>query len=103
MLQKIEDWRKPDDFLAKHKGTAFSLLSTIYQSKLQLNHTFGYMEKYPRGRRGSPAKGVGRVTVARVQIPLSPPHKNRYPLRIAVFCACGERKRDLNTKGADAV
>ena len=34
------------------------------------------MEKYPRGRRGSPAKGVGRVTVARVQIPLSPPNKN---------------------------
>ena len=30
-------------------------------------------EKYPRGRRGSPAKGVVRETVARVQIPLSPP------------------------------
>ena len=29
------------------------------------------MEKYPRGRRGSPAKGVVRDTVARVQIPLS--------------------------------
>ncbi len=34
------------------------------------------MEKYPRGRRGSPAKGVVRVTVARVQIPLSPPEAN---------------------------
>ena len=31
------------------------------------------MEKYPRGRRGSPAKGVVRETVARVQIPPSPP------------------------------
>lgn len=31
------------------------------------------MEKYPSGRRGSPAKGVGRETVARVQIPPSPP------------------------------
>ena len=30
------------------------------------------MEKYSRGRRGAPAKGVGRVTGARVQIPLSP-------------------------------
>ena len=30
------------------------------------------MEKYPSGRRGSPAKGVVRVTAARVQIPASP-------------------------------
>ena len=29
-------------------------------------------EKYSRGWRGAPAKGVGRVTGARVQIPLSP-------------------------------
>ena len=31
------------------------------------------MEKYPSGRRGSPAKGVGCVSAARVQIPASPP------------------------------
>ena len=31
-------------------------------------------EKYSRGRRGAPAKGVGRATGARVQIPLSPLH-----------------------------
>ncbi len=31
------------------------------------------MEKYSRGRRGAPAKGVGRETGARVQIPPSPP------------------------------
>ena len=37
------------------------------------------MEKYPRGRRGSPAKGVGRDTVARVQIPASPPDLPRIP------------------------
>ena len=29
-------------------------------------------EKYSRGRRGAPAKGIGRVTGARVRIPLSP-------------------------------
>ena len=29
--------------------------------------------KYSRGRRGAPAKGVGRVSGARVQIPPSPP------------------------------
>lgn len=32
---------------------------------------FRVMEKYSSGRRGAPAKGVGRVTVARVQIPPS--------------------------------
>ena len=31
------------------------------------------MEKYPSGRRGSPAKGVVSVMAARVQIPASPP------------------------------
>ena len=30
------------------------------------------MEKYSRGRRGAPAKGIGRETGARVQIPPSP-------------------------------
>ena len=30
------------------------------------------MEKYPSGRRGSPAKGVGLLKGARVQIPASP-------------------------------
>ena len=29
-------------------------------------------EKYSSGRRGAPAKGIGRVTGARVRIPLSP-------------------------------
>ena len=32
-----------------------------------------YTEKYSRGRRGAPAKGVGRATGARVQISPSPP------------------------------
>ena len=34
------------------------------------------MEKYPRGRRGSPAKGVVCESAARVQIPASPPSKD---------------------------
>ena len=33
-------------------------------------------EKYSRGRRGAPAKGVGRATGARVQISPSPPSKS---------------------------
>ena len=45
------------------------------------------MEKYSRGRRGSPAKGVGRETGARVQIPPSPPEKNCLHLyRCEFFC-----------------
>ena len=38
----------------------------FYTDKIQ------YPEKYSRGWRGAPAKGVGRATGARVQIPLSP-------------------------------
>ena len=44
-------------------------------SNPSLSASFLDMEKYPRGRRGSPAKGVGRVTGARVQIPASPHEK----------------------------
>ena len=36
------------------------------------NMCFSTEEKYSRGRRGAPAKGIGRVTGARVQIPPSP-------------------------------
>ena len=39
------------------------------------------MQKYPSGRRGSPAKGVGRETVARVQIPPSAPKS--YPWNLS--------------------
>ena len=38
------------------------------------------LEMYSRGRRGAPAKGVGRETVARVQIPPSPPKKSLYAI-----------------------
>ena len=46
----------------------------VYQ---RTNYIFGRdissdTEKYSSGRRGAPAKGIGRVTGARVQIPLSP-------------------------------
>ena len=47
------------------------------------------MEKYSRGRRGAPAKGVGRATGARVQIPLSPfssqCQKQKCPADASVF------------------
>ena len=48
------------------------------------------MEKYSRGRRGAPAKGVGRVTGAKVQILSSPPRKKalillRNPVKSRLF------------------
>jgi hypothetical protein len=39
------------------------------------------MGKYSSGLRGAPAKGIGRVSGARVQIPPSPPY---WPLGQAV-------------------
>ena len=36
------------------------------------------LEKYSSGRRGAPAKGIGRETGARVQIPPSPLFKNKF-------------------------
>ena len=49
-------------------------------SKQSSEYTF-YSEWYPRGRRGSPAKGVGRETVARVQISLTPPKEPHQSVR----------------------
>ena len=58
------------------------------------------LEKYPRGRRGSPAKGVGRETGARVQIPPSPPRIRAHPIGWALILSlekfdpnAGYRKR----------
>ena len=53
---------------------------------LILVEAFGPMEKYSRGRRGAPAKGVGRATGARVQIPPSPFFSN---------VRCGKEFSDL--------
>ena len=45
----------------------------LYESA-EKKHALGSMRKYSRGRRGAPAKGIGRETGARVQIPLSSPY-----------------------------
>ncbi len=49
----------------------------VYNQIAKLNDTSANTEKYSRGRRGAPAKGVGWATAARVQIPLSPPKNPR--------------------------
>ena len=74
---------------------------------LSLSHLTD-MEKYPRGRRGSPAKGVVRETVARVQIPLSPPlgnntnSENEFVLFFSVdyFGIVAKRKESIYSKNA---
>ena len=48
------------------------------------NFKFAHLENYSRGRRGAPAKGVGWVTAARVQIPHSPPGKR--DIARCLFC-----------------
>ena len=58
-----------------------------HQPKAKLNKRiilFAHLENYSRGRRGAPAKGVGWVTAARVQIPHSPPGKGL--LKSSPFC-----------------
>ena len=48
----------------------FSIITLALQCEIAME--MWNQEKYSRGWRGAPAKGVGRVTGARVQIPLSP-------------------------------
>lgn len=43
------------------------------------------MEDYSSGWRGAPAKGVGRVTGARVQIPDPPPKTSNVLLGVFLF------------------
>ena len=56
--------------VARHRGFE-SLSLRHFPSLISAQHRL--MEKYPRGRRGSPAKGVVSEMAARVQIPASPP------------------------------
>ena len=70
-----------------HLTGKFSANNEKYDSIVQI------MEKYSRGWRGAPAKGVGRLRGARVQIPLSPScfllwyiqYFNKYFLKILNF------------------
>ena len=74
-----------------------------HQPKAKLNKRiilFAHLENYSRGRRGAPAKGVGWVTAARVQIPHSPPGKGQSkdcPFRIFTSF----KMRDLNPTGTN--
>ena len=61
-------------------GSNPTLSAISTPTKRKLNKTdilFAHLENYSRGRRGAPAKGVGWVTAARVQIPHSPPGKGQ--------------------------
>ena len=52
------------------KRTVFSRINNASRKDVILYRK--YLEKYSSGRRGAPAKGIGRETGARVRIPLSP-------------------------------
>ena len=63
---------EPDDPECIHTvDEAIEYINKILQSTF-LFIKYSDLEKYSRGRRGAPAKGIGRVTGARVQIPPSP-------------------------------
>ena len=67
-----------------------------------------YLQKYPSGRRGSPAKGVGRETVARVQIPPSAPkrteidEKSLISVLFFVFCNFKSKMKKCAPAGGKA-
>lgn len=63
-----------------------------------IDHECERTQKYPSGSRGSPAKGVVRETVARVQIPPSAPYRARRLEKTAGFLfieSCGKRGSEL--------
>ena len=84
----------------------FLCIITLASSKgthSYLTEAIRIVEKYSRGRRGAPAKGVGRATGARVQIPLSPfssqSHKSEVPAGTSDFLCYGLWKgKIMNTK-----
>ena len=58
-------------FVDKHNPLYYNKPCVVKRKYIQ-NEKVRTLEKYSRGRRGAPAKGVGRATGARVQIPPSP-------------------------------
>ena len=59
------------------------------QEALIETHKLNNVERYSRGRRGAPAKGVVLEIAARVRIPLSPPSDNNPNpcVRVVLFFA----------------
>ena len=91
--------------IRKNRGFESHPLRHIDTNQKQNNNLinefkFAHLENYSRGRRGAPAKGVGWVTAARVQIPHSPPGKGQSkdcPFRIFTSF----KMRDLNPTGTN--
>ena len=72
--QNQKEKRKPQGKKIKNLLTNQKKNGIIKKSARHCKRHFAdeYTEKYSRGRRGAPAKGVDRATGARVQIPPSP-------------------------------
>ena len=66
-------------------GSNPSLSASFPSWETEFHRLTGPVEKYPSGRRGSPAKGVVCESAARVQIPPSPPPKDTDVDTMSVF------------------
>ena len=75
--------RKTQKHLDKRKKIEYNIVREFCKRPLARVYT----EMYSRGRRGAPAKGVGRVTGARVQISPSPPTKRGITKGDTSFCS----------------
>ena len=76
----------------KVPGVRIPLSPPLPFQEVQFYQRTGPVEKYPSGRRGSPAKGVVCESAARVQIPPSPPNKDwNFDTRFQSFSLCSCR------------
>ena len=80
LVLKTSDSKEPRVRISVSPPTERQVSSeTCLSAKIKYRIEFRLWRSTQVGRRGAPAKGVGRVTVARVQIPPSPP-ENKYTI-----------------------
>ena len=81
-----------------HVGSNPTLSASIYSI---IAYSFLIRRSTQAGRRGAPAKGVGRGTDARVQIPPSPPFSYPQTKRCSSFFILKISWEDLNPRTAN--
>ena len=95
-IQKMKKGEFFFKFFEKALDKTQPMVYNIAREFCKRSLTLTYTEMYSRGRRGAPAKGVGRVTGARVQISPSPPVKSTtvmlwtFPFAIKGFLGLAE-------------
>ena len=76
MLDKMKKWELAEDAIARNMQ--FLIEKKFIDDERYARFFINDKEKYSSGRRGAPAKGIGRETGARVQIPPSPFYLLKY-------------------------